>query len=316
MKKIKYIIILGIVFLMAIVFFYNNNSNIDNYIVYIECIDNNVISSGSGFVYKEKDNKNYIITNYHVIEEYNEIYVYNKNRDKIRASVLKKDEYTDLAILVIEDKLGLNSAIIGNSNEININDNIYAIGTQDINSISEVTKGVITKLNKKISIDTNHGNSEFDVIEMNIGVDSGNSGGPILNDNNEIIGVVFIKDESRNNIAYAMPINFVLDIVEKLENNKINRPSLGAIMTNTTNIELMNEYGINNVEVTGVILLDVYDSYNYGLQKSDVITKLDNKDISNVNQLRKELYKFNKGDTVEIEYYRNNISYKVSIILQ
>ena len=321
MKKIvKYSLIICLVLLAVILGLDISNKKdelyVDNYSVYIECIGEENISSGSGFVYKEIDNKSYIITNYHVIEDYNEIYVYNSNKDKIKANVLNKDEYTDLAILIIDDKLNLDSASIGDSDKLNINDKIYAVGTIDIRDVSRVTSGIITALDKKITIDTTHGNSEFNTIEMSAEVESGNSGGPLLNYKGEVIGVVFIKDESSSNVAYAMPINYVIDIIKKLENNEINRPSLGAIMTNTTNTELINEYGINQMNINGVILLEVYDDYDYGFQKGDIIVNFNDKSINNVNDLRKELYKFNKGDRVEIEYYRNNINYKIDIELK
>ena len=319
-KEVRYGLIIGLALLVVIgtfiLFNKNDNFEVDNYSVYIECTNEESISSGSGFVYKEIGGKNYIITNYHVIEDYTEIYVYNSNKEKLKASVLKKDEYTDIALLLIDDELGLDSANIGDSDKINIGDQIYAVGTNDISDISTVSSGYITELGKKITIDTTHGNSEFSTIEMSAKVESGNSGGPLLNSNGEVIGVVFVKDESTNNVAYALPINYVMNTVEQLENNEINRPSLGAIMTNTTNIELMNEYGINQTDISGVVLLKVYDEYDYGFQKGDIITKFNNKNISNVNELRSELYKYNQGNNVKIEYYRGGMSYNINIILK
>ncbi|MBQ9072490.1 MAG: serine protease [Bacilli bacterium] len=320
-KEVRYVLITCLFLLVIIVgiyFLFNKEDalDVDTYSVYIECLNEESISSGSGFVYKEIDDKSYIITNYHVIEDYNEIYVYNSDKEKIKASVLTKDEYTDIAILTIDDELNLNSVSIGDSDKLNIKDKIYAVGTNDISNISTVTSGIITDLDKEITIDTTHGMSEFSTIEMNALVESGNSGGPLLNSDGEVIGVVFVKDESVDDVAYALPINYVMDVVQKLENNEINRPSLGAILTNTTNIELMNEYEINQTDISGVILLEVYEGYDYGFQKGDIITKFNNKSINNVNELRKELYKFNKGDNVEIEYYRSDINYKIKVELK
>lgn len=324
MKKIlKYVLII-VIFVLLISLIYLNKHNdlgdVSNFSVYIECIDNDSISTGSGFVYKESNNESYIITNYHVIESYSDIYVYNADKNKIKANILSYDEYTDLAILTINDDLGLDKASIGNSDKLNIGDKIYTVGTpMNINYINTITNGEITNLNKKITIDTTHGMSEFDTIEIGAEVESGNSGGPLLNSKGEVIGVIFVKEESNNNIAFALPINSVMEIVAKLENNEIVRPNLGAVMTNTTNIELMNKYGIDEVEVNGVILLEVKDGYtlaNNNLIVGDVITQFNNIKINNVNELRKELYKFNKGDKVEIEYYRSGIRYKVNVELE
>lgn len=317
MKKIKYYGIIFIVLLfiglsISVLLYKENTIEVDDYTVYIECINEKFISSGAGFVYKESNDKNYIITNYHVIDGYEDIYVYNSDKEKIKATVLNKDEYTDLAILMVDDKLDLDSAVIGDSDNIDIGDKIYTLGNPiDINKLFKIESGTIANLNKEITVDA----TDFKSIEVNSKVDSGNSGSPLLNNKGKVIGVIFVKEENTN-IAYAMPINYVMEIIKKLETNELNRPNLGAVMTNTTNIELMIEYGINEVNVGGVILLEVYESYNYGFQKGDIITKFNNKNINNVNELRKELYQFQKGDNVQVDYNRNNMSYRINIKLQ
>lgn len=291
-----------------------NKNNINDSVVYIECIDEVSIRSGTGFVYKVVGGKNYIVTSYHVIEGYNDIYVYNSDKKKIKASVLNYDEYTDIAILIVEDKLDLEEVIVGDSSNIKEEDKVYAIGAFDLENIK--SKGKIIYTEKEITIDTTHGSSNLNVIELDIDVTYGNSGGPLLNENNEVIGMMFVKEENKN-IAYALPINFVMDIVIKLENNELERPNLGAVMCNSTNTELLNEYEIN-VEIDGVVLLELNELgilYQTGLQKGDVITEFNGITISNVTELREELYKNEKGNIVSISYFRNDMYYKVDIEL-
>ena len=119
MKKV--LIYVGIVllilgsFITVLIF---NKTDINNSVVYIESIDEVSIRSGTGFVYKIDDNINYIVTSYHVIEGYNDIYIYNSNKKKVKANILNYDEYTDVAILTIEDKLDLKEIIIGDIHKV------------------------------------------------------------------------------------------------------------------------------------------------------------------------------------------------------
>ncbi|MBR6690875.1 MAG: serine protease [Bacilli bacterium] len=319
MKKILgYIgIIILILGSLITVLILNKKDNIYNSVVYIESIDETTIRSGSGFVYKIEDGINYVVTSYHVIEGYTDVYVYNNEKEKVKADILNYDEYTDIAVLTIKDVLKLKEISIGNSDKVNVNDKIYVIGTPlDISNINTKVAGTILSVNKKITIETTHGSSNLNVIEVNAKVDDGNSGSPLLNSINEVIGMMFIKENDE--VSYALPINFVMDIAEKLESKELNRPNLGAVMCNTTNTDLLNEYGINTNHDYGVVLLEVNSLSvldNAKLQKGDVITKFDNKKITNVNQLREELYKNKIGDKIEIEYYRDVTPHKVIIEL-
>lgn len=315
MKKILvYISIILLIlgsFITVLIF---NKSDIKDSVVYIECTDESSVRSGTGFVYKIDSGRSYIVTSYHVIEGYNDIYVYNSDKQRIKASVLNYDEYTDIAILTIEDKL--KEVVIGNSSNIKKQDKVYAIGSLDLKNINIKSKGKIIDTEKEITVSTTHGSSNLNTIEVSIDVTYGNSGGPLLNTSDEVIGMMFVKEENEN-IAYALPINFVIDVVKKLENNEIKRPNLGAIMCNSTNTELLKEYDIN-VEKNGVVLLELNELgilHKAGLQKGDVITEFNGIITNDVNELREELYKKEKGNTVSIRYFRNGAYYKVDIEL-
>lgn len=315
MKKLFICIVFVLLILgsfITVLIFNKNNKN--DSVVYIECIDEISVRSGTGFVYKLDSSKNYIVTSYHVIEGYSNIYVYNSDKKKIKASVLNYDEYTDIALLTIEDQLDLKEIVIGDSSKIKEKDKVYAIGSLDLENIE--SKGKVIDIKKEITIDTTHGSSNLNAIELDVDVTHGNSGGPLLNNKSEVIGMVFVKEENKN-IAYALPINFVMDIAEKLESNKLKRPNLGAVMCNSTNTNLLNEYGID-IDVEGVVLLELNELgvlHQSGLQKGDVITEFNGISINNVNELREELYKQEKDDNVEIKYFRDGIYYKINVEL-
>ena len=207
MKKKIVLIIFLILIILGIAFLIRNDNikEINNSLVYIESMNDEEIISGSGFVYKIKNNKNYILTNYHVIHDNKEIYVYNENQKKERADVIYIDKLNDIAIISIEDNLSLKSAKIGDSDKLRVNDTVYAIGTpENIKNFGTVTKGKILSLDALSDI------FDFSSIEISIQTTYGNSGGPLINTNGEVVGMLFLKDEY-NDISYAIPINYILE---------------------------------------------------------------------------------------------------------
>ena len=313
MRKILYIkVIFLILFSLFLINVFINEKDINkiyNSLVYIECIDDSTISSGTGFVYKVDDNKNYIVTNYHVIQGYFDIYVYNINKEKVRANVVNYDENNDIALLVINDKLGLNEVSIGNISNIKKGSKIFVVEPLLNNNNKTIYEGKVLNLKKSLNIGI-----DFSAIEILAKTEPGNSGGPLLDKDGKVIGMMFLKDSSKSNIGFAIPINFVIDTVKKLEN----RPNLGAIMTNTTNVDLIKEYDIETVDVSGVILLEMdYKGllYQYGLEKGDIIVSVNMIDITNIREFRDELYKYKKGDIIQLMYYRDNKYYNIRIEL-
>lgn len=307
-KKIVYVCLIIVLIGLTFIAYNQTIKNHSNSVVYIEAKNEVVLKNGFGFIYKIADNKNYILTNYHVVEETNDIYIYTAKNKKVKVFLLGYDEYTDIAILVLEGNFNLSTVTIGNSNEVEINDKIFVLGTpQKRENYNSKTKGIITKKTKEISVEMTSGTSILDAIEFSADIDYGNSGSPLINEKNEVIGMVFVKEKTKD-IGYALPINYVMEIANKLEKNELNRPSLGAVMCNSTNTEMLNKYNIDIVDITGVVLLDLNESgvlYQFGLNKGDIVTKFNNESNLNVNILKKELYLKEKGNTVNIEYYRD-----------
>ena len=311
----KKIILLVSIFIIALLCFgtykFINKREIKdiyNSLVYIEAINNNSIISGSGFVYNSDDNKNYIVTNYHVIEGSYTIYVYNMDKKKTKATLINYDEYNDIAVLVIDNKLGLKSVKIGNSSTIKSGDNVFVVGTPlDIKNFGTITGGNVLKIQELDSL-----NLDFRAIKISAKTDFGNSGGPLLDNKGRVIGMMFLMDKTNNNISYAIPINFVLDTAKSLEK----RVSLGAVMTNTSNTQVLNEYGIETPQIEGVIILGVNKNSvleKHLLIKGDIIVSINGERIKDVKEFREQLYKYKQGDTVQIEYYRNGNYFKTNL---
>lgn len=221
-KKIIYITLLILIFYIGALIYVPSNYDLDNVydsVVYIESFNEDVIKKGSGFVYETKDNKNYIVTNYHVVRDSKDIYVYNTDQKKVKGNLINYDKDFDIAIISIENKLNLKGIKLGNSDKIKIGQDIYVVGTPiDIQYISTLSKGVISYKNRDISIRTSYGNFNFNAIQIDANIDVGNSGSPLLTKDGKVIGIIFVKEESSNTISFAIPIN---DIKKVLNNFKI-----------------------------------------------------------------------------------------------
>jgi len=271
----------------------NNKYEIENSIVYIDTTE----KQGMGFVYKVEDNVSYIVTNYHVIDLAKEIYINNK----IKAEIVECDKYSDIAILKVNKKL--KPAII--SEDGTLNDVYYYNINNDI-----IEKGSILSLDNEITINTAYGTSVYNAVEIKGNIEEGNSGSPLFNSEDEVVGLISLKDVN-NNTGFALPIDYVMEMVNKLENHTLYRPNLGATFINTTNIEKLNEYAINTFGINGVVVLDIkeeYPLYIAGLYNGDIITKINDTIITDVNTLQKEIYSRNFGEDIYIEYYREGIS--------
>ena len=302
MKKIKYIFYVILLLILIILLFFKHN-NKENSIVFIESLNNEYSSKGMGFVYKIENNANYIITSYHVIHNSENIYVYNLNDKKIKAEIINYDKYTDLALLKIEDKLNLKESKFGKKS-VKENEYIYYF---NINS-NKIAKCKVLSLNTEIFLDTKYGNSYYKGISIKGNITKGNSGGPVLNKDNEVIGLIALKEKNKDTFVY-LPVDKVIEMVSKLENHTLKRPNLGGTFVSAYNEEVIKENNIVLDNINGVVILDVikdYPLYNALIIKGDVITRINNTTISNVDELQNEIYSHNIGDVVTLQYYRNN----------
>lgn len=313
MKKLKYIVLVFIVFLILFVISLNfDNYKISDSLVFVESLNPNYGTRGMGFVYNVERDTSYIITNYHVIENGNELYIYNLDNKKARASVIDYDKYTDIAILSIEDSLDLKEVKISNE-DVKLNDEVFYFNIEK----NTIESGTVLSLDDKINLTTDYGNSFYNAGSINGNIERGNSGGALFNSNDEAIGLISLKEQNQN-IGFYIPINYVIDIVTKLENHTLIRPNLGGKFANTTNTDILNEYSISVSSVDGVVALEVTNDYPLdvaGIIKGDVITKVNNTVIGDVNDLQTEIYSYNIGDTVILGYYRGNAYNEVNIIL-
>lgn len=282
-------------------------------------------ATGTGFVYKTDDQYGYILTNNHVISGARKIEVTNTENVTVEATLLGSDEYADLAVLRVDKSFVLQVATLGSSTDSEIGDTVFAVGTPvDVKYAGSVTKGIISGKNRMVNVTLDDGGAfMMEVIQTNTAINPGNSGGPLVNINGEVIGINTLKlvEDEIEGMGFAIPIEMATSVLDRLEKGEeIERPLLGVSM-----IDANNQYALFSYKVyldkdyeKGVVVIDVEKDSPAGvagLQKDDVILKINDVEIEDSTHLKYILYKYSVGDTVKLEYERDGKTNTVEVKL-
>jgi serine protease Do len=265
-------------------------------------------SLGSGFIV---DPKGYIITNNHVVEKADEIYVKLSTDPEStdlgrKARVIGVDKATDLAVIKIETDKPLPTVKLGNSDNTEVGDEVIAIGSPF--SLSQtVTAGIISAKNRTIEPGQSGQFQHF--IQTDAAINPGNSGGPLLNMNSEVIGVntaIFTQSSGYQGIGFAMPSNTVAQVYNDLisPSHKVTRGAIGISFREGLSGAVGRVYGFKN----GVLVQTVTPggpSDKAGLKPRDIIISIDGRPIKDGNDLVEEIASRHPGTTVRIGYLRD-----------
>lgn len=270
---------------------------------------------GSGVIISEKG---YILTNQHVSGERNSTcYVTMADGKNFTANVEWSDSDLDLAIVKINMKC-VNYAKLANSDLINVGESVYAIGNPiGFEFQRTVTSGIISALDRTITFKENDKDVYMsNLIQTDATINPGNSGGPLINNDGEVIGINTVKITSAEGIGFAVPINVIKPILNKLENmGKFEEPSIGIFAYDKDVIPYLN----SNINFdTGIYVAQVsLDSpaFKSGLQIGDVIIKIDNNVLEKMCDLREYIYTKNIDDTVNLTVLRGNKETNVEVKL-
>ena len=260
-------------------------------------------SAGSGFVLTADG---YIVTNYHVVKDADTVTVTMYNGDEYNALYVGGDEDYDIAVIKVE-ATGLPAVTLGDSSTLNVGDHVLAIG----NPLGELTfsmsGGMVSSVNRTINVD----GTPFNMIQTDASINPGNSGGPLMNSYGEVVGIVSAKyssysDESVEGLGFAIPINDVYAMIEDIMTNGYvtNKPYLGIFGGSMTE-QMAAQYRYDISE--GVFVYSVEEgsaAEKAGLQMGDVITKVDDTDISTMEDLTAVKKQYSAGDTVTFTVYR------------
>ena len=281
--------------------------------------------SGSGFFYKKDDNYGYIMTNYHVIDGATSIKVKTVAKDDVEAEVLGGDKFLDIAVVRVAVKDVVAVAKIGSTEELKLGETVFAIGTPvGINYFNTVTGGHVSGLKRQITVSV-ESTSDWvqEVIQIDAAINPGNSGGPLFNFNGEVIGVNSMKliNNSIEGMGFTIKIEDAMKHVSEFEKGKsIERPYLGITYVDVSESAALRYYGIkiDSSIKSGVVVRGLENSSSAakaGIQKGDVITKINDDNVTSTAFLRYLLYKYNVGDTIKVTINRNGTVKTVEVKL-
>lgn len=287
--------------------------------IFVQQQQNTASAQGSGIIISEDG---YILTNNHVINSSSNssfyslgeatklsVYLYN-DETEYEAKVVGTDEETDLAVIKIE-KEGLQVAELGDSSSVAVGEFAMAVGNP-LGMQSSVTAGMIGAVDREI---TDSDGKTYKLIQTDAAINSGNSGGPLVNINGEVIGITSMKlvKSGVEGMGFALPIEYVMNYVDDLENGKqITRPVIGVSIIDSSYVYR----GESNVQ--GVVVASVENgssAYEAGLKKGDIVTKINDSEISSSAEFRYNLYKYNVGDTIKLVINRSGETLELNVKL-
>ena len=272
---------------------------------------------GSGFIINEDG---YILTNYHVVElaisnNTKDVTVILSTGEEIAAKVVNYDQNRDIAMVKLVDGTKVPAVVeLGDSDGLYVGQEVVAIGTPlGKNFAQTLTKGIVSGVNRNL---TTEGGNTGDYIQTDAAINSGNSGGPLINTKGEVIGINTAKlsgqsETTIEGMGFAIPINDAKDRIESLSKPILN---LG-ITVREVNSELAKQ---NNLPKEGLWVVGVTENSpaaKAGIQPSDLIVKFDGKEVKTFDELTKLKSNKNAGDKVEVVVYRNGKNVSLSMQL-
>lgn len=268
--------------------------------------------AGSGVIISQDG---YILTNNHVINGANSVKVRLRDSTEYDATIIGSDSDNDIALLKVS-ATGLSPATFGDSNSLAVGDYVVAIGNPLGELGGTVTDGIISALARKVTIE----DTQMTLLQTNAQVNPGNSGGGLFNANGELVGIVNAKQSATEveGIAFAIPINNVLDILSDLKEYGYvtGKVDLGIDFTDITSDETAFYYGVNQ---TGCYVLSVDSGSNAekaGVTRGDLVTKVNDTDVSSSSDITAALEKAEVGDTVTFTVSRRGTSKTISFVLE
>ena len=283
-------------------------------------------ATGSGIIISEDG---YILTNNHVVDtsssnSYSYYDISDATSVKVKlnsatygndatfdAKIVGKDSQTDLAVLKI-DKTGLTAAEFGDSDQAVVGEFVMAVGSP-LGLDTTVTQGIVSAVNREVESD----GTKYTCIQTDAAINSGNSGGALVNSEGKVIGINTLKlsGSGVEGIGFAIPINSTLDVTSQLiDHNKVLRPYIGI-----SGISLDESTAKKYNLTVGVYVKTVQNfspAEKAGLQSGDVIVKADDKDITTMDELNEIKNSHQIGDTMKLKINRKGEEKDITITLE
>ena len=269
-------------------------------------------SSGTGFFISEDG---YVVTNYHVIEGGTEVNVTTHGEEEYKAEIIGYEENNDLALLKVEGE-NLPYTTIGNSGDLMVGDQVVAIGNVLSTFASSLTVGYVSGVDRVV--DTQ--GVAMNMIQTDVAINSGNSGGPLFNMKGEVVGITTAKFSGQSSsgvniegIGFAIPVDDVTGMIEDLKKfGYVTGAYLGVMVLDVDTTAQF--YGVP----AGAYVEEVTAggaAERGGLLSKDIITEVGGYSVTSVSDLIRVLRKFTAGDVVSVQVYRNGQIKTLSVTL-
>ena len=268
--------------------------------------------AGSGVIISEDG---YIITNAHVISGASQIKVRTSDKTEYEAELIGSDSKSDIAVLKI-GATGLTPAVVGNSDNLVVGEFTLAVGNPMGTLGGTVTNGIISALNRDITVQ----GQTMNLLQTNAAVSPGNSGGGLFNEKGELIGIVNAKsaEEGAEGLGFAIPVNTAMEVAQSLIDNGYvtGRPALGIQVLAVSDWQMMVQYGVSQ---PGVYIVDVTEGScadKAGLKAGDLFVSIDGNSVTGTVDVTSALDSHAVGDTLEIQVAREGKVVQVSVVLE
>lgn len=287
-----------------------------------------VYGEGSGAIYKKDGQFAYVVTNNHVVEGAEKLEIILANGNRVDGELVGSDTYSDLAVIKIASDGITTIGQFADSSTLTLGEPAIAIGSplgsQYANS---VTEGIVSGLSRTVTSTNDYGETvSTNAIQTDAAINQGNSGGPLINIQGQIIGINSSKITlSRSQVAvegmgFAIPSNDVIAIINQLETNgQVVRPAIGISMVNLAEVStsVYTDLQIPAEVTNGIIVSHIQDGMpaQGKLEVYDVITEIEGQPIYAASDLQSVLYKHQLGDTISVTIFRKGSKQTVDITL-
>ena len=273
---------------------------------------------GSGVII---DSSGLVLTNAHVVERVDRVIITLQNGNQVDGTVVGTDQVTDLALVKIKEFPGLESAKLGDSEDIQVGDWAIALGTP-YGLESTVTLGIVSSLHRDINT-LGFSDKRLDLIQTDAAINPGNSGGPLINSNGEVIGInTLVRSGPGAGLGFAIPINLASKVTNQLlANGEVIHPYLGAQLV-LLNERIAKEHNqdpnalIFLPERSGALVQSVIPqspAEEGGLRRGDLVINAGGNEINDPRSLLMQVENAQIGKPFELEVLRNNKEINLSI---
>ena len=289
--------------------------------------DSQISSEGSGVIYKKEGKYAYLVTNTHVINGAKKVDILLADGNKVPGEVVGSDIYSDIAVVRISADKAKAVAEFGDSNQLTVGETAIAIGSPlGTDYANSVTQGIISSQGRNVKLKADNGqNISTRALQTDAAINTGNSGGPLINIQGQVIGITSSKisnngQTSVEGMGFAIPANDVVNIIKQLEEKgKVVRPALGIQMMDLSNLSTsdLSQLKLPEKISGGVLVRSTLENMPASdkLQRYDVITKIDDTDIESTADLQSALYSHQINDTIKVTFYRDGKQQTTSIKL-